>query len=46
MQLDHVNESKVDLKSGTVEVKGNDIEIEELKSSVEKVGYGFNKVVE
>jgi len=46
LQLDHVNESNVDLKTGTVEVKGNNIEVEELKSSVENVGYGFNKVVE
>ena len=46
LQLDTVNESKVDLQSGTVKIKGNNINPEELKSSVEKIGYVFKKVFE
>ena len=46
LQLDTVNESKVNLQNGTVQIKGNNIVVEELKSSVEKVGYGFSKLIE
>ena len=46
LQLDNINESRANLQNGTVEIKGNHIELEELKSSVEKVGYGFNKIEE
>jgi uncharacterized membrane protein YraQ (UPF0718 family)/copper chaperone CopZ len=46
MQLENINESKANLKDGTVEIKGNNIELEKLKTSVEKVGYGFTDIVE
>ncbi|MEQ9063804.1 MAG: SO_0444 family Cu/Zn efflux transporter [Vicingaceae bacterium] len=46
LQLDHVNESSVDLASGKVVLKGNGMNETELRNSVESAGYVFNKVVE
>jgi len=45
MDLAEVNESHVNIEANTVEIKGNEIEVEHLISSVEKAGYKFKKVI-
>ena len=46
LSLDSVNESKADLPSGIVKIKGNDINVEELKASIEGAGYHLKQVLE
>ena len=39
MALKDINETHINLESKKVEIKGNDIDFEEVKSAIEKSGY-------
>ena len=45
INLDQVNESNADLSQKTVELKGNNIDLEKVKIAIESSGYKFGKLI-
>lgn len=45
IELDQINESIADLSQKTVELKGNNIDLNEVKAAIENSGYKFEKLL-
>jgi tmRNA-binding protein len=45
MELPQINESHANFSENFVEIKGNEIDLEKVKASVEKAGYKYKQVM-